>query len=44
MQFLRIYSHPLATLSTGTPAERQAQLAFGHSEVLGVACWGRKTT
>lgn len=27
MQFLRIYSYPLATLSTGTPAERQAQLA-----------------
>jgi hypothetical protein len=27
MQFLRIYSYPLATLSTGTLAERQAQLA-----------------
>jgi hypothetical protein len=27
MQFLRIYSYPLATLSTGTLPERQAQLA-----------------
>jgi len=27
MQFLRIYNYPLATLSTGTLAERQAQLA-----------------
>lgn len=27
MQFLRIYSYPLATLSTGTLAERQARLA-----------------
>ena len=27
MQFLRIYSYPLATLSTGTLAERQAHLA-----------------
>ena len=27
MQFLRIYRYPLATLSTGTLAERQAQLA-----------------
>ena len=27
MQFLRIYSYSLATLSTGTLAERQAQLA-----------------
>ena len=26
MQFLRIYRYPLATLSTGTLAERQAQL------------------
>jgi hypothetical protein len=27
MQFLRIYSYPRATLSTGTLAERQAQRA-----------------
>lgn len=27
MQFLRIYCYPLATLSTGTLAERQARLA-----------------
>ena len=27
MQFLRIYRYPLATLSTGTLAERQARLA-----------------
>ena len=27
MQFLRIYSYSLATLSTGTLAERQARLA-----------------
>jgi hypothetical protein len=27
MQFLRIYNYPRATLSTGTPAERRAQLA-----------------
>ena len=27
LQFLRIYSYSRATLSTGTPAERQAQLA-----------------
>ena len=27
MQFLRIYRYPLATLSTGTLVERQAQLA-----------------
>ena len=27
MQFLRIYNYPLATLSTGTLAERQARLA-----------------
>ena len=27
MQFLRIYNCPLATLSTGTLAERQARLA-----------------
>ena len=26
MQFLRIYRYPLSTLSTGTLAERQAQL------------------